>query len=100
MVRLSAARVIVLPTGFTCELHAPPETSLAMALHAVNLLLARQMVRDVERKTRLRLGTEQTVEEMTPRQMLERYLQVKQTRPERAQVLLEYADRIMEAINY
>jgi NTE family protein len=44
-----AARVIVLPTGFTCELHAPPETSLAMALHAVNLLLARQMVRDVER---------------------------------------------------
>ena len=44
-----AARVIVLPTGFTCELHGPPETSLAMALHAVNLLLARQMVRDVER---------------------------------------------------
>lgn len=57
------------------------------------------MVRDVERKTRLRLGTDQAVEEMTPRQMLERYLQVKQTPPERAQVLLEYADRIIEAIN-
>ncbi len=55
------------------------------------------MVRDVERKTRLRLGTDQTVEEMTPRQMLERYLEVKQTPPERAQVLLEYADRIIES---
>ncbi|MFB0536922.1 MAG: exonuclease SbcCD subunit D [Anaerolineae bacterium] len=55
------------------------------------------MVRDVERKSRLRLGTDQAVEEMTPRQMLERYLQVKQTPPERAQVLLEYADRIIES---
>jgi exonuclease SbcD len=55
------------------------------------------MVRDVERKTRLRLGTDQNVEEMTPRQMLERYLEVKQTPPERAQVLLEYADRIIES---
>jgi exonuclease SbcD len=58
------------------------------------------MVRDVERKARLRLGTDQTVEEMTPRQMLERYLEVKQTPPERAKVLLEYADRIIEAISY
>jgi exonuclease SbcD len=57
------------------------------------------VVRDVERKTRLRLGTDQNVEEMTPRQMLERYLQVKQTPPERAQVLLEYADRIIETIS-
>lgn len=56
------------------------------------------MVRDVERKTRLRLGTDQAVAEMTPRQMLERYLQVKQTPPERAQVLLEYADRIIESV--
>jgi exonuclease SbcD len=58
------------------------------------------MIRDVERKTRLRLGTDQTVEEMTPRQMLERYLEVKQTPPERAQVLLEYAARIIEAIDH
>jgi exonuclease SbcD len=55
------------------------------------------MVRDVERKTRLRLGTDQAVEEMTPRQMLERYLEVKQTPPRWAQVLLEYADRIIES---
>jgi exonuclease SbcD len=58
------------------------------------------MVRDVERKTRLRLGMDQAVEEMTPRQMLERYLQVKQTPPERAQVLLEYADQIIETISH
>ena len=44
-----AGRVIVLPTGFTCELHAPPDSPVAMALHAVNLLIARQMVLDVER---------------------------------------------------
>ena len=55
------------------------------------------IIRDVERKTRLRLGTDQSVEEMTPRQVLERYLEVKQTPPERLQVLLEYADRIIEA---
>ncbi len=54
------------------------------------------MVRDVERQTRLRLGTDRAVEEMTPRQVLERYLQVKQTPPERVRVLLEYADRIIE----
>jgi exonuclease SbcD len=55
------------------------------------------MIRDVERKTRLRLGTGQAVEEMTPRQMLERYLEVKQTPPERARVLLEHADWIIES---
>lgn len=58
------------------------------------------VVRDVERKTRLRLGTDQAVEEMTPRQVLERYLQVKQTPPERARVLLEYADQIIEASSH
>jgi exonuclease SbcD len=58
------------------------------------------MIRDVERKTRLRLGTDQAVEGMTPRQVLERYLQVKQTPPERLQVLLEYADRIIKTISY
>jgi exonuclease SbcD len=58
------------------------------------------MIRDVERKTRLRLGTDQAVEGMTPRQVLERYLQVKQTPPERAQVLLEYADWIIETISH
>jgi exonuclease SbcD len=51
------------------------------------------IVKDVERKVRLRLG-DQPIEEMTPRQMLERYFQVKQTPPERIKLLLEHADGI------
>ena len=51
------------------------------------------MVKDVERKVRLRLGN-QPIEEMTPRQMLERYFQVKQTPLERIELLLEHAESI------
>jgi NTE family protein len=46
---LHAKRVIVLPTGFSCSLDAPPRGALAMALHALNLLIARQLVTDTER---------------------------------------------------
>ncbi len=35
--KLGAERLIVLPTGYSCALPAPPPSSLAMALHAVNL---------------------------------------------------------------
>ena len=55
------------------------------------------IVKDVERKVRLRLGN-QPIEEMTPRQMLERYFQVKQTPPERIPLLLKYADEIFREI--
>lgn len=48
-VESGAGRVVVLPTGFSCELLEPPRSAVAMALHAVNLLTARQMVSDVER---------------------------------------------------
>jgi NTE family protein len=47
--KLGAERIIVLPTGYSCALPAPPLSSLAMALHAVNLLIARQLVVDIER---------------------------------------------------
>jgi NTE family protein len=47
--KLGAERLIVLPTGFSCALQAPPASALAMGLHAVNLLIARQLVVDVER---------------------------------------------------
>jgi exonuclease SbcD len=53
------------------------------------------VVRDVERVSRLRLGSDQTVEQMTPREVLERYLQVRQLPKERIAKLLEYAQRIM-----
>lgn len=45
---LGASRLIVLPTGFPCALKVPPATALGTALHALNLLIARQLVRDLE----------------------------------------------------
>ena len=46
---LGAKRVVVLPTGFACALSAPPRGAVAMALHALTLLIARQLVSDVLR---------------------------------------------------
>ncbi len=48
-VEMGATRVIVLPTGISCALHAPPRGALAVALHALNLLIMRQLVKDIER---------------------------------------------------
>ena len=48
-IELGAARVIVLPTGVACALSAPPRGMVAVALHALTLLIARQLVSDVER---------------------------------------------------
>src|ERR1700739_1746788 len=47
-VELGASRIVVLPTGFACSLKAPPATAIGNALQAVNLLIARQLVRDLE----------------------------------------------------
>jgi NTE family protein len=47
-VELGASRIIVLPTGFACSLKAPPPTVVGRALQAINLLVARQLVRDLE----------------------------------------------------
>ena len=48
-VEMGATRVIVLPTGISCSLQAPPSSALALALHALNLLIMRQLVNDIER---------------------------------------------------
>ena len=45
-VALGATRVIVLPTGFSCSIAEPPRTIVATALHALNLLIMQQLVRD------------------------------------------------------
>jgi NTE family protein len=45
---LGATRIIVLPTGFACALHEPPKGAIARALHAITLLIAHQMVRDLK----------------------------------------------------
>jgi NTE family protein len=50
---LGATRIIVLPTGFSCALDRPPPGALAVALHALNLLIARQLVRDAEQFSRV-----------------------------------------------
>lgn len=47
-VKLGATRVIVLPAGFACALHKPPHSAVAQALHALTLVIARQLVRDLE----------------------------------------------------
>jgi NTE family protein len=44
---LGATRIIVLPTGFACALQEPPKGAIARALHAITLLIAHQMVRDL-----------------------------------------------------
>jgi NTE family protein len=47
--RLGARRIVVLPTGFACALKRVPGHAIAQALHALSLLVARQLVHDIER---------------------------------------------------
>jgi NTE family protein len=47
-VELGASRIIVLPTGFACSLKAPPATAVGRGFQAINLLVARQLVRDLQ----------------------------------------------------
>lgn len=46
--RLGATRIVVLPTGFACALRQVPSGAIARAMHALSLLVARQLVRDAE----------------------------------------------------
>lgn len=47
--RLGAERIIVLPTGFSCHADPVPRSAIGVALHALNLLIARQLVSDAQR---------------------------------------------------
>lgn len=47
-VTLGATRIVVLPTGFGCACKAPPKGFVALALHTLNLMSMRQLVRDIE----------------------------------------------------
>ncbi len=47
-VRRGAKRLIVLPTGHACANQTPPAGALANALHALTLLIARQLVNELE----------------------------------------------------
>jgi NTE family protein len=48
-VGLGATRVIVLPTGMSCALTGPPRGAVAVALHALNLVVMRHLSKDIER---------------------------------------------------
>jgi NTE family protein len=43
-----AKRLIILPTGYACSGHAPPTGAVANVLHALTLLIARQLVSELE----------------------------------------------------
>jgi NTE family protein len=46
--QIGATRIIVLPIGFGCALERLPRATIATALHAITLLIARQLVSDLE----------------------------------------------------
>jgi NTE family protein len=48
-VALGADRIVVFPAGFACALQRPPVTAIGQILHALSLLVARQLVYDLER---------------------------------------------------
>ena len=43
-----ARRLVILPTGYACATHAPPVGAVANALHALTLLISRQLVSELE----------------------------------------------------
>jgi NTE family protein len=47
-VKKGARRLIILPTGHACATEAPPVGAVATALHALTLLIARQLVSELE----------------------------------------------------
>lgn len=47
-IQKGALRLIIMPTGFACAGHEPPVGAVATALHALTLLIARQMTADLE----------------------------------------------------
>lgn len=47
-VELGASEIYVLPTGNACALAEPPSGALAMALHALSILMQRRLIEDIE----------------------------------------------------
>ncbi len=45
---LGATRIVVLPTGYACALTEPPQGVIARMLHAVTLLIAWQLMHEIE----------------------------------------------------
>ena len=47
-VELGASRIIILPTGYACALEEPPTRAIGKALHAITLMIAWQLMRELE----------------------------------------------------
>ena len=47
-VALGAKRLIILPTGYACARQTPPQGAVANAMHALTLLIARQLIDELE----------------------------------------------------
>jgi NTE family protein len=47
-IELGAEEIYVLPTGFSCDLEAPPRAALNMLLHAMSLMLAQRLHLEIE----------------------------------------------------
>jgi NTE family protein len=47
-VELGASRIIILPTGYACALKEPPKTAIGKALHAITLMIAWQLMYELE----------------------------------------------------
>ena len=47
-IEMGAQRLIIMPTGFACSGHKPPVGAVANVLHALTLLIARQMTYELE----------------------------------------------------
>jgi exonuclease SbcD len=72
------------------------EREITRALEGAYFVAALQ--KDVERTERQRLGAV-SVEALTPAQLLERYLQVKEVPEERAKVLLQHGAALIQAVD-
>ena len=48
-VGLGASRIIILPTGYACALKEPPKSAVGKALHALTLMIAWQLMHELER---------------------------------------------------
>ncbi len=45
---LGASRIIILPTGYACALKEPPKRAVGKALHAITLMIAWQLMHELE----------------------------------------------------
>lgn len=81
-------------------IHTTPEKNQQLVDHEINHLLSSAfkvaaIVRDVKRTPRIRLGPNQGIEQMTPLEVLRRYLETRSVPADRMEKLLELARTVV-----